>query len=349
VQRPQDLPGDGPGGTGEPGLAGWLARHRLLVLLPVVAVTAHWVGGLRVQPDPRRWAALHVALLVVVGLGTALARIEGERERRAIHTSMQATIDAQRAAVAELRRTEALKTQLLSIVNHEFRTPLTGILGFSKTLQAQIAAGSASPDAVATGLDRIQRNSTRLARVVGNMLAVATDVELVNVADHGLRDAVTRVVREVDPSGASEVVLDVPPGLVVRSAAEHLRLVLVNLVDNAVKFADPGTVVAVRARAVGDQVTLTVANDGPPIPDAMASRIFAPFVQVDSSETRRYEGLGLGLHVVHRICAAYGGELELLRQGRTVVLATTLPAGAHGPAATSPDVVVEVTRTPAAR
>lgn len=311
----------------------WTARRHLLVLLPLAAIGGHWLGGVSSGPGPVGWSDLHAGLLLLVGGPLAAAWVLGDRQRRAMHASMQATIDAQHLAVAELQRTEALKTELLSIVSHEFRTPLTGIMGFSRTLQAQIASGTASPEAAALALDRIERNSHRLARVVGNMLAVSTDVDLVNTADHDLRPTVQRVVRELSSvsGGDTSVVTDIPDDLTVHSSAEHLRLILTNLVDNAIKFADRGTVATVRAREVGDQVTLTFSNEGPPIPEEMADRIFAPFVQVDSTETRRYEGLGLGLHVVRRLCSAYGGELELLCQGRTVVLAITLPAGRDRP------------------
>jgi signal transduction histidine kinase len=130
----------------------------------------------------------------------------------------------------------------------------------------------------------------------------------------------------------------------VAMPAEALRLVMVNLLGNALKYATPLTTVRVAARPAGPSLlAVSVTNAGPPITPADRERIFEPFVQLDSSVTRSASGVGLGLHIVRRLVESYGGTVEVASADGlvtfTVTVPTVTPVPADGPPGPEPAAV----------
>ena len=243
--------------------------------------------------------------------------------------SMQEMVAVQRSMLSRMQDTERLKDELLAVVSHEFRTPLTAIIGFSQTLRRSASMGQLPAEMVELSADRIERNGLRLSRLIGNMLAATMDVEPHTERYFPISATIERLVEEFggDDDGTTEVEVDVPEDRTARRAREHRRLRLGNLVANGMKFADPGTPLRIRGRVAGDEIALVFTNHGPEVPEHMREQIFARFVQVDLSDTRPHDGIGLGLHVVRKLCDAHGGSLELRCQDGLVVLGVTLPAG----------------------
>ena len=243
--------------------------------------------------------------------------------------SMQEMVAVQRTMLSRMQDTERLKDELLAVVSHEFRTPLTAIIGFSQTLRRSASMGQLPAEMVELSADRIERNGLRLSRLIGNMLAATMDVEPHTERYFPIRATIERLVEEFagGEDGATDVEVDVPEDMTARMSREHLRLLLGNLVDNGMKFADPGTALRIRGRTAGEEIALVFTNHGPEVPEHMREQIFARFVQVDLSDTRPHDGIGLGLHVVRKLCDAHGGSLELRCQDGLVVLGVTLPAG----------------------
>ena len=125
-----------------------------------------------------------------------------------------------------------------------------------------------------------------------------------------------RLDLEVDLGAAREVAMP----------AEALRLVMVNLLGNALKYATPLTTVRLTTRAAGPSLlAVSVTNVGPPITLADRARIFEPFVQLDSSLTRSVAGVGLGLHIVRRLVESYGGTVEVDSTGDLVTFTVAVP------------------------
>lgn len=320
-----------PSGRGSPYPDGDQAPARGWPLAPIGAVGGLTVAVvlLAVGVDPARvlpLALLTLGVVAVLGAEEWRSRVAAQRARQAAVREMVA---AQREALERMQDTERLKDNLLSVVSHEFRTPLTAIIGFSQTVRRMAESGPMAADAVRLSADRIERNGLRLSRLIGNMLAATTDVQPDPGRYYPLRETIDAIVVEL--SGAVDtdipVEVEVPHDLTARMSREHLRLLLGNLIDNGMKFAEEGTALSIKGRVAGDEVALTFTNFGPEIPEAMHEQIFARFVQVDLSDTRPYDGVGLGLHVVRKLCDAHGGGLAVRCQDGLVVLGVTVPAG----------------------
>jgi signal transduction histidine kinase len=143
-----------------------------------------------------------------------------------------------------------------------------------------------------------------------------------------------RLDLEVDLVAAREVAMP----------AEALRLVMVNLLGNALKYATPLTTVRVAVTPAGPSLlAVSVSNVGPPITAADRQRIFEPFVQLDSSLTRSASGVGLGLHIVRRLVESYGGTVDVESTGDlvtfTVTVRTVVPLTAEAGADPEPAAV----------
>lgn len=238
-------------------------------------------------------------------------------------------------ALCALQEAERLKSELVAVVSHEFRTPLTSILGYASTLDRR--GEQMDRATMLTCLHAIERQARRLERIVANLL-VASGNEPSAPGETAQLDVVAeRVVAGLQSSvAAAEVALDIDEGVRAQIGEASLARVLEHLVDNALKFSAPGTRVRVIGRRAGDHALLEVVNEGTPIGDADLERIFEPFVQADSSDTRGAEGMGLGLTIVRRIVAAHGGRVEARSAAGEVVLSVTLPLAEPVPPVAEP-------------
>lgn len=258
---------------------------------------------------PWAWAAVHatfISMASAVGLANwklnEASRTRAERYFRQLY-------EGEQAVVARLEEADRVKSELVSAISHEFRTPLTGILGFSRTLVSHPELPSEQRDDM---IVRIQRQSLRLQTLIENLLESERPLS----PSAGLCDVKTVVedcVELCDDASSEhhQVDVDVPQDLQLHLAASHLRLIATNLLSNAMKFSTPGAPVSIRCRTHGDGVLLSVANHGQPIPERYQKRIFEPFVQADSSMTREVDGVGLGLHLVRRVVTVNGGTISV--------------------------------------
>ena len=237
-----------------------------------------------------------------------------------------------------LQELDRLKSNLLSAISHEFRTPLTIMTGWlDLLLRGQF--GPVTPEQ-RESLAAVQTSAVRLGRLITNLLAfvdyergegdsaagaVSVDTLLRKAAAELAPDCAERTVR---------LGVDVTPGLpMVQGDGEHLRLVFLNLMENAIKFNEPGGTVAVTARENAAGLEIQVANSHGTIPPEHVENLLQPFTQGDMGPRRRAGGLGLGLAVAQAIVDAHGGELRVEAgedHGTTVRVWLPLPSAAHG-------------------
>jgi signal transduction histidine kinase len=218
--------------------------------------------------------------------------------------------------VTDERLLERTRSEFVATASHELRTPIASVYGaFQTLLRPDLPADDPRrPEFLQMGL----RESERLARIVEDLLLAGQldgGVPSVNLSE--LCD-VAGLVEEVVASAAARangghrLVAEVGPGLgAVPCDAARLRQVLVNLVENAVKYSPGGGTVSVRAAARGDTVALEVADEGIGIPDRDRRRIFDRFVRLDPTLSRGVGGTGLGLYISRELVERMGGRIEV--------------------------------------
>jgi PAS domain S-box-containing protein len=227
-------------------------------------------------------------------------------QRRAQSVLIEARNAAEAASVA--------KSEFLSNMSHEIRTPLTGVVGFAGLLVAM----DQLPDDARRYVDRIATSAEALLSVVNDILDFskleAGQVELdPHWFDPGeLVDSAVDLIRDraAAKALAVEVAIDgaLPPRLVADGA--RLRQVLLNLLTNAVKFTDAGTVKVVAGYDAGaGRLRVSVIDSGIGVSAALASRLFQRFSQVDATSTRAQGGTGLGLAICKALIEAMHGEI----------------------------------------
>ena len=214
--------------------------------------------------------------------------------------------------VSEQRAVERMKDQFLAVVSHELRTPLTSIRGALGLL----GGGAAGDLPVAAGrmVDLATVSTNRLIRLVTDIL----DIERLAAGQMTLypqhADTTTLVAASLQDTAAvvaeRRVRIDVEgqPAQVVADPDRAIQ-VLTNLITNAVKFSDPGSVVEVSTRRTGRQVCFEVRDHGPGLPEDQLEVVFEPFRQADASDTRRHGGTGLGLAICRGLVEQHGGRI----------------------------------------
>ena len=214
------------------------------------------------------------------------------------------------------RVVEQMKSDFVTAVSHELRTPLTSIYGFAETLLRQdVLFGE---DERRTFLGYIASESERLTTIVDQLLNVArldTGDLQVNLAPTDVRavaSEVVQVARQAPGANGHDFVLELPAEpLDAEADGDKLRQILINLVDNAVKFSPNGGKVTVAARRAGEEaVEVRVVDEGIGIPEEEQRRIFTKFHRGDAiTNNSSATGTGLGLFIAHGLVAAMGGRM----------------------------------------
>jgi signal transduction histidine kinase len=238
----------------------------------------------------------------------------------------------QRQAVEQLERLNRAKSEFVSIVSHEFRTPLTGIQGFSEMMRDE----QLSIEEMREYAGDINKDSQRLNRMIDEMLDLDR-MESGRMTIHpermDLNAVLDEAVNRVRPNAPNHTLLldlqsDLPS---IHGDRDRLTQVASNLLNNAVKYSPTGGRITVKSRAEGDAVRIEVRDEGLGIPPEALETIFERYSRVDSQATKDIPGTGLGLPIVRQIVQLHGGrvwaESEL---GRGSVFHVTLPLAGAG-------------------
>ncbi|MCE2485130.1 MAG: hypothetical protein J4F42_06420 [Desulfurellaceae bacterium] len=253
--------------------------------------------------------------------------------------------------LTELRQLEAIRADFVANVSHELRTPLTAIKGYAETL---LNGALNDPPMVTRFLAIIDRHSERLSRLIDDLLTLSdlelgkTELRHDQLVFGQLIDEVFELVKDKAASGQVRLSAAVPESLPSLSGdPDRLHQVLLNLVDNAVKYTPTGGRVAVSARVAaassvpdgnGDGtgqadhgwMEVAVADTGCGIPEADIPRLTQRFYRVDKARSRELGGTGLGLAIVKHIVQAHGGFLHIESQlDRGTTMRVFLPLGAR--------------------
>jgi signal transduction histidine kinase len=215
----------------------------------------------------------------------------------------------------ELQIASRHKSQFLANMSHELRTPLNSVLGFTEML----ADGLYGPlsDKAKNALAKVQANGKHLLGLINDVLdlsKIEAGQLTLSLDDYSLAQVVSSVVSSSESLARAKglaLTASVPPAMPIgRGDERRLTQVVINLVGNAIKFTDSGSV-AVVARAVDGFFEVDVKDTGPGIAPEDQKRIFDEFQQVDDSSTRKKGGSGLGLAISRRIVEMHGGALTV--------------------------------------
>jgi signal transduction histidine kinase len=262
------------------------------------------------------------------------AERSAERSREALERALETLAERNRALDAALRASraaEVAKDEFLARMSHELRTPLNAVLGLSSVLKHDMEDEPGSRRAIC--LDEIHNAGGRLLSLVEDVLSFSRgELRPDEIArepvrlDALVRDAAAALSAAAEARGVA---------LELEAPAEALRLdpggarrLLINLIDNAVKFSHPGGVARVEARIEDGAARFVVRDDGVGVPADALPRIFEPFHQADGGASRAHGGAGLGLALCKRIVEAHGGRIFLeSAEGRGAVATAILPGG----------------------
>jgi PAS domain S-box-containing protein len=224
---------------------------------------------------------------------------------------------------------ERLKWAFMAMISNDLRTPLGAIVGYADMLQEAVY-GPLSEQQLDV-MERINANTQRLLSLVDNLLdqtqieAGKLTFQISSFDPRKLLADMESVMGVLAQSKGLQLVCQVADGFPPSLSADRERLhqILVNLVNNGIKFTEQGRVEVQIYRADADRWAIDVSDTGPGIPSAAQEYIFEPFRQVDDSITRTHTGVGLGLSIVKQLTGLMGGEIALtseVGQGSTFTI-----------------------------
>ncbi len=263
----------------------------------------------------------------------AVKRDVTERVQREL--ALEETNGALRRARDAALLANRVKSEFLANMSHELRTPLNAIIGYSELLMEDAQAASASP--LHDDLEKIRNAGTHLLSLINDVLDMSKiesgkmqlDLQEFSVSDliGQVRDTIEPLAKrqqnrlEIDTAGA--------PALVTQDR-QKLQQVLTNLLSNACKFTNTGSIRLTAQRDAEGWLSFAVRDTGIGMSAEQRSKLFRPFVQADSSTTRRYGGTGLGLAISQRLAELMGGRIEVeSTHGQGSVFTVKLPERVH--------------------
>jgi signal transduction histidine kinase len=248
-------------------------------------------------------------------------RVGAERDR----------INLARAEAGRLHAEQdnAAKDQFLATLSHELRSPLNVMLGWTQMLRA----GHMSADAIARGFEVLERSVRLQTKLIDDLLDVSRiitgklRIERTRVDLTALTGAVVDAARLDARAKGVELSARIEPGLFLEADAQRIQQVMVNLLNNALKFTPEHGSIHVAVERIDGAARIAVQDTGIGMSSALLTRVFGRFQQGDSSTTRTHGGLGLGLAIVKHLVERHGGEIvaSSAGEGRGSTLTITLP------------------------
>jgi two-component system phosphate regulon sensor histidine kinase PhoR len=250
----------------------------------------------------------------------------------------------------ELMRLEEVRRDFVANASHELRTPLAAIRGFAETL---LDSASLSPADQKSYLEVINRHALRLSNLVEDLLELSTiesrtskleigPVDVSTVASNWIADSQLRLEER-----RIEVVTHIEGSPIALADARAVDQVLGNLLDNAMKYTEPGGSIAMTIEERRGRVRVSVSDTGIGIPPEDTSRIFERFYRVDRARSRALGGTGLGLSIVKHLVQAMGGEMLVQSElGRGSTFTFSLPRAEEGHEPASVEVPTSLGRPP---
>ena len=305
-----------------------LGRYRtlLLFLVPIAllttAVAVWWLSGYALRPLSQM--ALATRAIDVSTLDRRLAVRGARDELDEVASAFNAALERLEHAVGEMR-------QFSAALAHELRTPLAALRGEIELGSREPGLSEAARGAAASQLEEIDRLARLIDQILTQARAEAGQIHL-TFAPVNLGELASGVVQDLESLADARSIglgCEHAETVVVSGDAGWLRRLLINLVDNAIKFTPESGRITVRVTAHGETATIAVEDTGIGLTEEDAARVFERFFRADPSRTSRIEGAGLGLSLVQWVAAQHHGTVSVAsRPGAGTTFTVTLPRGA---------------------
>jgi two-component system sensor histidine kinase SenX3 len=228
--------------------------------------------------------------------------------------------------VTERYRLDAVRRDFVANVSHEMRTPIGAIVALADSL-----AEEEDGPVMRRLASRIAHEADRAGNIIGDLLDLSRvetgelereDISVIRL----ITAAVERAVASAGARAQDVAVVGVLPSSTLNVDASQVEGALVNLIENAIKYSDPGSPINISATDTGDRVNLSVADRGIGIPPSDRDRIFERFYRVDRARSRVTGGTGLGLAIVRNVARNHGGDVHVeSREGEGSTFVIQLP------------------------
>jgi two-component system phosphate regulon sensor histidine kinase PhoR len=214
--------------------------------------------------------------------------------------------------ISRLKELEKIRQDFVANVSHELRTPLTTIKGYAETL----LEGALKEEVAFQFVQVIKRQSDRLTKIVEDLLALSKielkefqlKIEILPFPE--LVEDVLRYIQEAAEKKKISISLEIPTSLMVKADRNYLEQILINLIDNAIKYGQEGGKITVSAVQRNQrEVEISVSDNGIGIPQEDLPRIFERFYRVDKGRSQELGGTGLGLSIVKHLVQAHKGKV----------------------------------------
>lgn len=270
---------------------------------------------LETQLDERRAGLkkIELALMALVLVLASLASLFFMLRMNQANQKLERALEQMRQAKDQAERASRAKSEFVSRMSHELRTPLNAIIGF-----AELLGGEALPASQKNYVDSINNSGKHLMELINAVLdhakieAGGMTLERIDFDLAATIDAVRSIVVERAAARGLTFVADIAGDLPARVVGDptRLRQILINLLINAVKFTEKGSVELRLAMDDGDLV-FSIRDSGIGMDEQGLARLFQPFAQADETITRKYGGTGLGLLITKELVSAMGGTIEV--------------------------------------
>ncbi|MCB0171966.1 MAG: response regulator [Anaerolineae bacterium] len=220
-------------------------------------------------------------------------------------------------AKANEEQANRVKTDFLRVMNHELRTPLNGIIGMSNVLIEEVYGQLTEGQSRTVSI--LKQSAHHLSDLIRDILEFANieadtlELKLKTVDAAKICQEAVQLVKQAADKKNVRISLEVEEAIILQADPVRLKQILINLLDNAIKFTPSGGQLGLKLQAMAphQHVEFTVWDTGVGLETATVDKLFKPFMQADSSNTRHFEGVGIGLTLVDRLVQMHQGTITI--------------------------------------
>ncbi|MDO4486724.1 MAG: ATP-binding protein [Bacillota bacterium] len=284
-------------------------KNKLFMLL-IETVIINLTALFLVSRFAERVALVYAAVFIVI---MAAAGVQGYFQIIKPYTQKMKELEK---AAEESQKSELIRREFVANVSHELKTPLTSISGFIETLQDGAAE---DPEIRTKFIDIIAIETARLKRLIEDLL-VLSDIESKRDSEQqefDVKRVIENTVEALRPIADDKyitILMELEDNCSISGSADRFRQMMVNLIENAVKYSDKNSRIWITANKKEDKLIISVKDEGIGIAPEHHERLFERFYRVDKSRSKKAGGTGLGLSIVKHIAVLLGATLKVESQ-----------------------------------